>query len=163
MLVCSSVIPQAAWSVHENLFHSDLKVLDIPAYDTILGLDWLESFSPMKVHGQQRWMAIPYQNSTAVLYGTLPELPEGAVVQVCTVQITASDSMTVSLPQEVQALIEEFAVLFAVPTELPPPRSCDHTIPLVAGAARVSVTPYRYAPKFKDEIEAQVKEMLKVG
>lgn len=53
--------------------------------------------------------------------------------------------------------------MFAVPTELPPPGSCDHSIPLVAGAAPVQVHPYRFAPTLKDEIESQIKEMLAKG
>lgn len=69
----------------------------------------------------------------------------------------------VSIPPEVQLLLDEFVVLFQPPTELPPSRPCDHSIPLVAGAAPVQVRPYRYAPALKDEIEAQVKEMLQNG
>jgi hypothetical protein len=61
-----------------------------------------------------------------------------------------------SVPPEIQSLLEEFSVMFAVPTELPPPRACDHSIPLVDGAAPVSVRPYRFAPTIKDEIERQI-------
>lgn len=85
------------------------------------------------------------------------------MVQVCSVQITAADPVEVQILAEVQDLIEEFAVIFQVPIELPPSRACDHKIPLVEGAAPVNVRPYRYAPKLKDGIEAQVKEMLQNG
>ena len=50
-----------------------------------------------------------------------------------------------------------------MPTELPPSRSCNHSIPLIPGAQPVFIRPYRYPPKLKDEIEAQVKEMLAQG
>jgi hypothetical protein len=53
--------------------------------------------------------------------------------------------------------------LFEVPKDLPPPRSCDHAIPLIEGAAPVQVRPYRFAPALKDEIERQIKEMLHSG
>jgi hypothetical protein len=69
----------------------------------------------------------------------------------------------VSLPHEIQALIQEFAELFEVPQNLPPSRACDHAIPLIDGAAPVQVRPYRYAPTLKNEIENQIKEMLQSG
>jgi len=46
---------------------------------------------------------------------------------------------------------------------MPPPRFCDHVIPLITGATPVNVRPYRYPPAIKDEIEKQVTEMLKSG
>lgn len=89
--------------------------------------------------------------------GESADLPKGSVVQVCSVQISIGDSVEVDIPDEVRQLIEEFEV----PTELPPPRSCDHTIPLVKAAAPVNIRSYRFAPIIKDEIEKQVKKMLK--
>jgi hypothetical protein len=49
----------------------------------ILGMDWLQAYSPMKVHWGDKWMAIPYQGSTAVLQGMDPRLPVELLVQVC--------------------------------------------------------------------------------
>jgi hypothetical protein len=60
-------------------------------------------------------------------------------------------------------LIDTFAELFEVPSELPPVRDCDHQIPLVDGASPVVVRPYRFAPGLKIEIETQILEMLKSG
>lgn len=70
--------------------------------------------------------------------------------------------MTSSIP-EVQAIIQEFAPVFKPLSSLPPPRSCDHAIPLVPGAKAVSIRPYRYPPALKDEIERQVADMLAKG
>lgn len=108
-------------------------------------------------------MAIPYQGSTAIIRGEQPVLPEGTLLQICAVQVDAQSDQASSIPIEIQQLIEEFSSLFEVPTELPPPRACDHSLPLVDGAAPVTVRPYRYAPALKDEIEAQIKEMLRNG
>jgi hypothetical protein len=41
----------AVWSIQGYEFHSNLKVLPLASYDMILGMDWLEAFSPMKVTG----------------------------------------------------------------------------------------------------------------
>lgn len=53
--------------------------------------------------------------------------------------------------------------MFQVPTELPPSRACDHSIPLIPGATPVNVRPYRFAPAVKTEIEKQVQEVLANG
>ncbi|CAO2168369.1 unnamed protein product [Urochloa humidicola] len=59
LLHCSAFIPKASWSVHGYEFQSNLKVLPLSSYDMILGLDWLEQHSPMKVHWKHKWMQIP--------------------------------------------------------------------------------------------------------
>jgi hypothetical protein len=61
VLTCSQFIPSVEWSVQGFTFHSDLKVLPLPSYDMILGVDWLSSHSPMKVHWSQHWLQIPHQ------------------------------------------------------------------------------------------------------
>jgi len=38
------------WSIGQVAFTSDLQVLPLTAFDMIIGMDWLESFSPMQVH-----------------------------------------------------------------------------------------------------------------
>lgn len=163
VLQCTSHLPQAEWSVCGVTFHSDLKVLPLSSYDMILGMDWLESHSPMKVHWQQKWMIIPYQDSSVLLYTSLADLPVGSLLQVFSLDLVIAQDSSVSLPVEVQSLIEEFAILFEVPKSLPPQRSCDHSISLVDGAAPITMRPYRYAPVLKDEIENQIKEMLTNG
>lgn len=160
VLLCESEFSSALWSTCGYEFTSDLKVLPLSSYDMILGLDWLESFSPMKVHWQQKWMAIPYNNTTVMIYANLPNLPVATVIQLCAVEVLVQDKPEVSLPPRVQALIDQFDNLFKVPTDLPPSTPCDHTIPLVDGATPVNSRAYRYPPALKDEIERQVKKML---
>ncbi|CAN6338740.1 unnamed protein product [Urochloa humidicola] len=57
----------------------------------------------------------------------------------------------------------QFADLFAEPTTLPPPHTCDHQIHLLPGTPPVAVRPYRYAQLLKDEIKAQCTSMLAQG
>jgi hypothetical protein len=161
-LCCSAVLPQASWSVQEYSFVTDMKILELQHFDMILGMDWLEQFSPMTVHWKHKWMAIPYEQSTAFLQGILPVLPNEVVVHVCAL-VDASDIAHTDLPPEVALILKEFALTFAAPSQLPPERNCDHVIPLVPGAKPIHIRPYRYPPSLKDEIKKQVADMLAKG
>jgi hypothetical protein len=71
-LSCEAVIPQALWFINDVAFQSDLRVLPLMAYDIIIGMDWLESFSPMRVHWKQKWLEIPYEGRSLTLQGVVP-------------------------------------------------------------------------------------------
>lgn len=156
---CNSEIQQARWSVDGYQFYSDLKILPLQFFDMILGYDWLEKFSPIKVHWKAKWMAIPFQGETVVLQGILPvltELLEGAVVHVC--QVSPPDSILddideppsqAVIPPEVLPLLQHYADVFAPLSELPPSRACNHAIPLIPRARPVNIRPYRYALAIK--------------
>jgi hypothetical protein len=57
---CSQAVAQTWWNIHGYEFNFDLKVLPPAFLCMVLVLDWLETFSPMKVHWKHRWMLIPY-------------------------------------------------------------------------------------------------------
>jgi hypothetical protein len=46
---CSAVAPECNWSMASHSFNHSLKLLSLQSYDIIIGMDWLEKFSPMKV------------------------------------------------------------------------------------------------------------------
>jgi hypothetical protein len=160
---CTSVLKEAEWSVDEFSFTSDLKVLPLCHFDMILGMDWLEEFSPMQVQWKSKWMAIPYNGSTAILQGITPSIPDEVLVHVCNVVQSDEPSGSIPVLPEVSLLLDEFAVVFEPLSQLPPERSCDHTIPLLPGAKPVYIRPYRYPSSLKYEIEKQVAEMLDKG
>lgn len=161
-LQCTQEIQSAECSVQGYSFHSTLKVVPLGSYDMIIGMDWLEAFSPMKIHWKQKWISLPYGRDSIVLHGAVPVLPECSVAQLVQVQLAESSS-TSDIHPDVQPLLDQYAQLFGEPTDLPPRRHCDHHIPLITGATPVSVRPYRYAPVLKSEIEKQVSEMLRSG
>lgn len=161
---CSAFIPELVWTIHQYQFQHDLKVLPLTNYDIILGMDWLQLFSPMKVDWHQHWLAIPYRGKTVVLRGL--SAPDDAekntqlLVQLFSVSTTETQPNT-ELPLAISTLLTEFPEVFTPPASLPPKRQCDHETPLVEGARPVTVRPYRYPPALKDEIETQVAAMLK--
>jgi hypothetical protein len=54
--------------------------LPLQHFDVVLGYDWLEEFSPMKVHWAEKWIAVPYAEGTMVLKGIMYKLCPRAVV-----------------------------------------------------------------------------------
>jgi len=164
VMLCSTHLPAAVWKIQNYHFSSDLWILPLQHFDLILGMDWLESFSPMKVHWKLKWLSIPYQNSTILLQGILHQVPPLTLVQIFTVSVADQlANMSSSIQPEVFEVLSEFASVFAPVDGLPPQRACDHAIPLVTGAKPVYTRPYRYPPALKDEIERQMQDMLDKG
>jgi hypothetical protein len=159
-VTCSTHIPCAEWTIQGYSFHSTLKIIPIGTYDMIVGMDWLQAFSPMKVHWTQKWIQIPYGPHQVVLHGVLPDLEQCSLIQVYHL---SEEKESPAVPSEIQLLIDKFQHLFQLPSSLPPRRACDHSIPLVPGAQPVAIRPYRYSPALKTEIETQVNEMLQSG
>lgn len=50
VMFCDSQVVSSDWVIGDCYFSSPLKVLPLQHFDMILGMDWLESFSPMKIH-----------------------------------------------------------------------------------------------------------------
>jgi hypothetical protein len=50
VLQCSAAILGCQFSLGEHSFQHDLRILPLDSYDLILGMDWLELYSPMEVH-----------------------------------------------------------------------------------------------------------------
>lgn len=48
-LCCISHIPRCSWTTQAHEFVIDMKVLQLVAYDAILGMEWLEDHKPMNV------------------------------------------------------------------------------------------------------------------
>jgi len=64
---------------------------------------------------------------------------------------------------DLKHLLDIYADVFQDPQHLPPPRSYDHSIPLQPGSVPTNYRPYHYSPQHKNEIENQVKHLLKSG
>lgn len=69
LLYCTTAIPSCKFIIEGHHFHHDLKILHLDSYDLILGMDWLEQYSPMSIHWKSKWISLPYQGTTIVLQG----------------------------------------------------------------------------------------------
>lgn len=52
-LVCSRVVSELKWCMHGHKFTTSMRELEIGAYDSILGMHWLDQLSPMTCHWQE--------------------------------------------------------------------------------------------------------------
>lgn len=164
-LLCHTEFVDMSWSVQSYTFTSTFRVLTIQHYDVIVGMDWLEQFSPMQVHWAKKWLLLPYNNSLIRIQGELPVGCELSSVEVCLISSVSAESESTprEIPQPVQILLNKYHTVFAEPKGLPPSRACDHSIPLTQGAQPFVIRPYRYSPALKTEIDIQVQKMLKEG
>lgn len=163
LVVCSHQLLQAHWYIHEYEFVSDIKFLPLPCFDMVVGMDWLSSFSPMRVDWAQKWLTIPYNGHNVRLQGQSQVIPNCTVIELLSLETSATPVQHSNLHPRIQSLLQQYVSVFSDPIGLPPNRECDHRIPLVPGAQPFSVKPYRYPPKLKDEIEQQVQDMLQQG
>ncbi|BBN68169.1 NB-ARC domain-containing disease resistance protein [Prunus dulcis] len=159
-------------------FKHDYRLLNVIGCDMVLGMDWLETLGLVGWHFKHRTMEFTVAGSNHRIMGAMNG-PLQPTTQICQLgskenavdlnflihETTDPISISVSetLPEPLQSLLNHFADLFSTSTRLPPRRSVDHQIPLLPGTGPISVRPYRYAHSQKSEIETQVKEMLKAS
>jgi hypothetical protein len=177
----NKIVPEFTWWSHGATFVTPMRVLDLGAYDAILGMDWLKHHSPMTTDWNKKFLSFPHEGKQVTLQGILScsatsvrEVPVEQLAKwvkgndIWAMAVVHTDNnlvgdRTIGPPAAVQALLSEFQAVFAEPTSLPPPRDYDHAIPLKPDVAPFNTRPYRYSPAHKDEIERQVIEMLRAG
>lgn len=79
------------------------------------------------------------------------------------ISLESAKELPTELPDDLYVVIHKFASVFAVPHDLPPLRTQDHSIPLQDGVSAIKVRSYRYRFSQKAEIERMVDEMLAEG
>ncbi|XP_025827071.1 uncharacterized protein LOC112902286 [Panicum hallii] len=173
-MVSDQCVPGLTWWCNGHTIQTDMRVLNLGAFDAILGYDWLSTHSPMTCHWQNKTVEFVHKGQMVKLQGvsavssTVEALSADKLVKMCksndiwawvlvTQVLEKQDPPPVA---EIQALLEQYKDVFSDPKTLPPPRVYDHTIPLIPGAVPVNSKPYRYSPQHKDEIERQVKEVV---
>jgi hypothetical protein len=159
-----------------------MRVLDIGAYDAILGIDWLKRQGKMTCDWTLKSISFQHHGQDITLQGIV-QLQQAQLTEISTEQlqkwisgnevwalamlddVSPSPHSTQSAPAspDLQVLLDEYGDVFAEPSTLPPHRALDHAITLDKDARPVNTRPYQYSPLQKDEIERQVAEMLKAG
>lgn len=127
----------------------------------ILGMEWLEDFSPMWIDWKRKKMTFTYVGNRITLVGVKEQLDQckpvtakqlkglaksGAIaqlVQLCSLEEAKLDQQ---IPPKIQQVLESYKNRFQELDTLPPHRQFDHGIPLMPGTKPVNLKPYRYSP-----------------
>ncbi|KAI5352345.1 hypothetical protein L3X38_005236 [Prunus dulcis] len=141
-------------------FKHDYRLLNVIGCDMVLGMDWLETLGLVGWHFKHRTMEFTVAGSNHRIIGAMngPLQPTTQICQLGSKENAVdlnflihetidpiSISVSETLPEPLQSLLNHFADLFSTSTRLPPRRSVDHQIPLLPGMGPISVRPYRYA------------------
>ena len=140
-LDCMGLCTNTQMTIAPSTFAVDFYIIPLSGFDVILGMQWLSTLGSVLWNFAQ--MQFSYWAHNTRITWTGLQHPSGSATLLQTVEGT----------DPLDILLAEFEHRFSEPTGLPPTRSCDHRIRLVANAPDISVRPYRYAHIQKDKIE----------
>ncbi|CAN6677986.1 unnamed protein product [Malus baccata var. baccata] len=161
----------------------DLYSLPLGGCDLVLEVQWLSSISLVLWDFHHLTLELTKDNQHYKLFhsATPPSIIQEVSLQHLEKEVTNSNLGILLYSMETQpvlvsdfelspahstqlhALLADFESLFVLPSQLPPSRSHDHHIPLLACAKPPNIRPYHYGPLAKNEIERVVKDLLDAG
>lgn len=178
-LLSMSQVPVMDFKVQGHTFCSKFKVLDLVAYDIILGADWIYQYSPICLDLVERLLVLTKNGQPITLFDhTIPKkrcllsaakmeklLQKGVMGYILKVQEVETENNKVPTPPPtaLQPLLQKFADIFEESQKLPPKRSCDHRIILQEGAKPPNLRPYRVPHYQKAAMEEIIKQLIKKG
>ncbi|XP_017233152.1 uncharacterized protein LOC108207202 [Daucus carota subsp. sativus] len=178
-VVSSFYVPKVKWTIQQYEFEFDLRIIDISGWDMIIGVDWLEQFSPIMFDFKKLYLKLNADSNNEnqmMLNGRVEaatiQLVRGKELQLMNKKLAqqalkekvcvAAESLE-KFPGQKPDILQRFSKVFEVPVGLPPNRKVDHEIPLQQGSQLFKMKPYKYPHSQKIEIETQVQQMLDSG
>ncbi|GJT35646.1 retrotransposable element Tf2 [Tanacetum coccineum] len=148
-LISNVVCKNFEWQLQGETFYTDMMILPLRGCEMVLGIQWLDGKNRDK----------EFEGSANV-----------ELLMFCVYPNTGVNLMNLEgqnkgeeIYPELAKVVDTFADVFNVPTELPPKRSHDHRIPLLPNTQPINIRPYRHPPMQKDAIEVMVKGLLNSG
>nr|GEU48888.1 hypothetical protein [Tanacetum cinerariifolium] len=140
-LITTSECKQFKWQFGPHPFSIDVMLLPLGGCDMVLEIQWLATFGNIRFNFQELRKDFKHNNKR-VLLREVPSAPISPILQ---------------------QVIVEYEDVFAIPTELPPKKDHENTVPLIEGTQPVNIRPYRHHPSKKDAIEGVVAELQVVN
>nr|XP_011465313.1 PREDICTED: uncharacterized protein LOC105351720 [Fragaria vesca subsp. vesca] len=176
LLTPSGVAHGITVDVQDYTFTDSFLLLPVAGCDLVLGAQWLDTLGFIGWHFRDKIMVFVANGRRHILKGVnsdpqrnieaaeildlIPSEHLDAAFMLCAVM---PEAQPVNLHPELTQLLTRFGPVFAAPVGLPPFRAINHKILLLPNTGPVNVRPYKYANSQKDELEAQVDEMLAQG
>ena len=146
--------------IYGRQLYAHFLIIDMPSFDTVLGMDWLGTFyATIDCRQRKVLFKIPDHPEFAFLSGSSSLGP----VEYKAERVT-SEAMNMEVEEEMPRVVRDFEDVF--PEEvigLPPDRCLEFSIDLVPGAQPISRAPYRMAPTELAELRNQVDDLLERG
>ncbi|XP_019238918.1 PREDICTED: uncharacterized protein LOC109218971 [Nicotiana attenuata] len=156
IMKCNQRCSKFSWTMNGEAFVWDLNVLGAGGSDIVLGMDWLDSVTPVLLHTHPRSISF-FRGERLVTLNSSDDvgLIESADAKskqrllkvgrcVMTTQLLSSVAADplLELAEPIKSLIRDFADIFKEPHGLPPKRDRDHAIELEPGAKPINQRPY---------------------
>lgn len=133
-MVTKSVVKDMSWWIQGHTITANMRVLDLNAFDAILGYDWLKSHSPMNCHWENRTIEFEWQGKSVLLQGILPQPLQAQQLSVNSLGKLYSSNDIAALavveifsppepqpiPSEVQTLLQQYSDVFKDPSPFLP-------------------------------------------
>jgi hypothetical protein len=150
--------------------------IDMGGCDNVLGGDWLRILGPILMDFKDLTMQFDQEGHQYKFQGITSSSPEiissyrmekllkkghsSVITQLHDIQAAE----TLSVPQDLQAILSKHKLVFSTPQGLPPTHGVhDHSIPLVPGSLPPNIRLYHHPFSQKNEIEKMVQELLNAG
>ena len=136
-LVCDKFIPDVKWWLQGHTFATNMRLLDLGAYDGVFGMDWLEQFSPMTCQWCDKTLKFEHNGEMVTLQGVRPNEVH-ALHMIESEQFNKWQAgneiwyMTLidrqprqpeppeKLPVAIQKVLDDYSDVFSGPKKLPP-------------------------------------------
>ncbi|KAK1629780.1 hypothetical protein QYE76_004095 [Lolium multiflorum] len=178
-LACTAVAHGCQFSLQGMQLSTDFRILDLQGADIILGVNWFKQYNPVTFDFIERSLTISIEDKQHTFQDHILSadnliisaeycnklLEQGATGYLLVPTLDADDNTCTTTvpvtPADLQELLDKFPDIFQEPSGLPPPRACDHSIPLIPGAKPPNIRPYRMSHSQKNAIEQLIQKMLK--
>jgi hypothetical protein len=140
------------WWTQGHTFLTDMRILDLGAYDAVLGIDWLKGCGKMTVDWTLKSMEFVQQGKPVALQGML-NTQKQILQELSSIQLqkllagndvwamaildhvpTTGEQSTVQMAPDLQEILTAHQDVFTEPNSLPPQRQMDHAISLEPNA-----------------------------
>lgn len=74
VLICDKQLPDCAWWLQGKCYRTNFKLLSLPGYDAILGIDWLQGLGVMRMNWVQKWLEYEINGSPVRIQRVMPKV-----------------------------------------------------------------------------------------
>ncbi|XP_070032609.1 uncharacterized protein [Nicotiana tomentosiformis] len=158
-MYCEKWCPDFTWTMQDEVFSFNIRLLKIGGCDTVLGMDWIDQVAPVILHTKPYSLSFLKEGRLITLLG-ISENTEVSTVKIqqlwkmlnsgtcevvselCTVNVGPAVKGKKLLNPDIEKLLLNYADVFKEPIELPPARNCNHAINLIPSAQPFNFRPY---------------------